>query len=321
MSIADVFVNNFAKKKVSSVHPLYITVFVMMLKKELLAGQTKEIKIVAVKYIAIVFLVSKPAFVNSMIYIPELYLSQLTFIINFSDMTKPNTYKFKVALPPRFNNIACFIGYDPKSLAYTTEENPDFGEIVGGILAEEYETTDTIHRFRLRVERKLFTAKEILLKKPRCHLLLGVRCITAATQERDLIIATYMDLQPLKPFTWPRTCPTEILFYAIIQEKVKGTNPMLYKSLQTTPRIISGNFDWLFEKTAVSPSPTSSLASASASDCDDVEESGPPSPIQFSLNNPPRTRRYTDDEDLSDDDDYKDNQPNKYSRDKEDFVN
>ena len=193
-------------------------------------------------------------------------------------------YKYKVILPPRYNNLSCFIGYDPKSLTYTTEENPDFGEIVGGILAEEYESTETLHRFRLKIERKLFMAREVLLKKPRSNLLLGVRCITAATPERDLIIATYMDLQPLKPFTWPRTCPTEILFYAIIQEKIKGKNLALYENLQTTPRVISANFDWLYEKTS---SRASSLYSGSE-----------PS----SLENSPKSERYSDADDEKDTD-------------------
>ena len=216
-------------------------------------------------------------------------------------MPNQNTYKYKVDLSRRFSNLSCFIGYDPKSLAYTTEENPEFGEIVGNIFAEEYEATENLHRFRLKVERKLFVAKELLLKKPRCHLLLSVRCITAATPERDLIIATYMDLQPLKPFIWPRTCPTEILFYAIIQEKVKGKNLALYENLQTTPRVISTNFSWLYEKAdpLACSSTESSLYSGSGQDCDDFVEE----PTSSNPENPPKNDdRYSDADDEQDPD-------------------
>lgn len=156
-------------------------------------------------------------------------------------------YKFQVPISLEYENFYCLIGYDPKSWYYIKEENPEFGRIAGNILMEEYETAESLNRFRIRAERKLYNARDDLLKKPLSSLLLGVRCITAATPQRDIIIATYLDLKPLKTFSWPRRCPKEILFYTIIKERALTKGSALYESLQTTHRIISNNFDWLYE--------------------------------------------------------------------------
>ena len=69
MSILDVYANNYVKENNLFVLPLNITVFVMMLRKNLLDGQIKKMRIVGAASIVIVFLGSKIAFVSFMIII------------------------------------------------------------------------------------------------------------------------------------------------------------------------------------------------------------------------------------------------------------
>lgn len=170
-------------------------------------------------------------------------------------------YKFQVPLPSKYENLYCLIGYDPRSWYYIKEENPNFGEVVGALLAEEYEKAESLNDFRIKTQRKLYNARAAILNKL-SPLLLGIRCITAVTPHRDIISAIYLDLKPLKTFTWPRRCPREILFYSIIKEKAYVDN-CLTEYRRTTSRVISKSFNWLYEP---APFTIDYLASDSESD-------------------------------------------------------
>lgn len=200
-------------------------------------------------------------------------------------------YKFQIPLR-KHENLLFLLGYDPKTWCYIKEENIEFGPIACAIMAEEYEKADSLNYFRLKIERKLYNAKDDLLKRPWSHLLRGVRCITAATPEKDLIIATYLDLDPLRTFTWPRACPREILFYAIIKEKTPRRDHPLQMCLQKTPRVITESFNWLYEMAPLENCSESNSSSSSDSDSDDSNLSG-----LINQNSIPITHLDTDGED------------------------